>query len=568
MLPVFYFLELQINQAGVSFIFVFYMKSLLTYLFIFVTVAILFTHSLGKVHLFDWDEINFAESAREMIETGNYMQVQINYEPFWEKPPLFFWMQVVSMKTFGINEFAARFPNAVCGILTLLVLFAMGKKLHNEQFALWWVFIYAATFLPHMYFKSGIIDPWFNLFIFLGIYFLGNFLTAREERRKIIQPLVLSALFTGLGILTKGPVALLVVLLSYALFLFFNRGKGIVALKHYLWWALVLIAVTFLWFGLEIAQHGWWFVNEFFTYQVRLAKTKDAGHGGFLLYHFVVVLIGCFPAALLIFRNKNIISENTSQQIFRKLMIASLIVILVVFTIVKTKIVHYSSFTYLPVGYLAASTVYAVINKTAVLTKWQQIGILISGLVWSVLFIALPLAGNNINWLKPLLQKDPFALANIEATVDWNYWLLIPGVLFLIAVVISFLLMQQKKYKKSFVILFVACIGAMQVLLTLYTPRIEQYSQNAAIEFYQSLKGKDVYVRTLGYKSYAQYFYTAIKPGQRKEAKDETWLLTGEVDKPTYFVSKNTYRETVMKNNAEKLVILYEKNGYVFYKRK
>ena len=88
MLPVFYFLELQINQAGVSFIFVFYMKSLLTYLFIFVTVAILFTHSLGKVHLFDWDEINFAESAREMIETGNYMQVQINYEPFWEKPPL------------------------------------------------------------------------------------------------------------------------------------------------------------------------------------------------------------------------------------------------------------------------------------------------------------------------------------------------------------------------------------------------------------------------------------------------------------------------------------------------
>jgi 4-amino-4-deoxy-L-arabinose transferase-like glycosyltransferase len=544
------------------------MKSLLTYLFIFITAAILFTHSLGKVHLFDWDEINFAESAREMIETGNYMQVQINYEPFWEKPPLFFWMQVASMKTFGINEFAARFPNAVCGILTLLVLFAIGKKLHNEQFAFWWVFIYTASFLPHMYFKSGIIDPWFNLFILLGIYFLGNFLTAREERKKMIKPLLFSAFFTGLGILTKGPVALLVVLLSYALFLFFNRGKGIAALKHYLWWALVLIAVTFLWFGLEIAQHGWWFVNEFFTYQVRLAQTKDAGHGGFLLYHFVVVLIGCFPSALLIFRYKNIISENTGQQIFRKLMIASLIVILVVFTIVKTKIVHYSSFTYLPIGYLAASTVYGVINKTAQLSKLQQIGILFLGIVWSIIFIALPLAGNNINWLKPLLQKDAFALANINASVDWNYWLMIPGILFLIAVVVSFLMMLQKKYKRSFVILFVACIGAMQVLLTLYTPRIEQYSQNAAIEFFQSLKGKEVYVRTLGYKSYAQYFYAAIKPGQRKEAKDENWLLTGEVDKPTYFVSKNTYRETVMKNNSEKLDILYEKNGYVFYKRK
>ena len=51
--------------------------------------SLLFMHSLGTVHLFDWDEINFAESAREMIVSGNYMQVQINFEPFWEKPPIF-----------------------------------------------------------------------------------------------------------------------------------------------------------------------------------------------------------------------------------------------------------------------------------------------------------------------------------------------------------------------------------------------------------------------------------------------------------------------------------------------
>ena len=327
------------------------MNRIVSYLIIIVIASVLFFHSLGKVHLFDWDEINFAESAREMITTGNYMQVQINYEPFWEKPPLFFWMQVTSMKLFGVNEFAARFPNAVCGVLTLLVLFAIGRRLHNDRFAFWWVLIYAGTFLPHLYFKSGIIDPWFNLFIFLGIYFLGSFMAAKEERRKVMQPLLLSALFTGLGILTKGPVALLVVLLSYALFLFFNRGKGLVALKYYLWWALGVIAVTLLWFGLEILEHGWWFVNEFITYQVRLAQTKDAGHGGFFLYHFVVVLIGCFPASLLIFRYRNQLHENINQQIFRKLMIASMLVILVVFTIVKTKIVHYSSFTYLPIGY-------------------------------------------------------------------------------------------------------------------------------------------------------------------------------------------------------------------------
>lgn len=85
--------------------------------------GLLFSHSLGLTHLFDWDEINFAESAREMIVTNNYSQVQINFEPFWEKPPLFIWLQVFCMKIFGINEFSARLPNALVGILTLSTLF-------------------------------------------------------------------------------------------------------------------------------------------------------------------------------------------------------------------------------------------------------------------------------------------------------------------------------------------------------------------------------------------------------------------------------------------------------------
>ena len=136
-----------------------------------ILAALLFIPFLGNVHLFDWDEINFAESAREMITTGNYFTVQIDYTTFTEKPPLFFWMQVVSMKIFGINEFAARFPNAVCGIVTLIVLFRIGKKIFNEQFARIWVMIYLGTLLTFFYFKTGIIDPWFNLFIFLAIYY-------------------------------------------------------------------------------------------------------------------------------------------------------------------------------------------------------------------------------------------------------------------------------------------------------------------------------------------------------------------------------------------------------------
>ncbi len=143
---------------------------------VFILGVILFIPFLGTSNLFDWDEINFAEAAREMLLTGNYLQVQIDFQPFWEKPPLFFWLQALSMKLLGINEFAARFPNALCGIITLLILYQMGHKIKDRKFGWLWVICYTGSILPHFYFKSGIIDPWFNLFIFLAVIFFISYL--------------------------------------------------------------------------------------------------------------------------------------------------------------------------------------------------------------------------------------------------------------------------------------------------------------------------------------------------------------------------------------------------------
>ena len=107
---------------------------------------VLFIPFLGNFHLFDWDEINFAESSREMLVSGNFMQVQVNFEPFQEKPPLFFWLQSLSMKIFGVNEFGARFPNALIGILSMLILFGLGKKIRDVKLGLIWVLIYIGSF--------------------------------------------------------------------------------------------------------------------------------------------------------------------------------------------------------------------------------------------------------------------------------------------------------------------------------------------------------------------------------------------------------------------------------------
>src|SRR5687767_12027722 len=131
--------------------------------------ALIYIPFIGGVHLFDWDEINFAEISREMIATRDYLSVQVDYKPFFEKPPLFFWLQSLSMQLFGINEFAARFPNAISGILALIFIFKLGTRWVGQRFGMWWALSYLGSILPALYHKSGIIDPWFNLFIFGSI---------------------------------------------------------------------------------------------------------------------------------------------------------------------------------------------------------------------------------------------------------------------------------------------------------------------------------------------------------------------------------------------------------------
>ncbi len=107
-----------------------------------------------------------------MIESHNYFSVQINYQQFWEKPPLFFWLQVLSMKIFGVSEFAARFPNAICGIVTLICLFRIGKRLYNDNFGRIWVLSYFGTFLSFLYSFTACLASFILSFLSLADRFL------------------------------------------------------------------------------------------------------------------------------------------------------------------------------------------------------------------------------------------------------------------------------------------------------------------------------------------------------------------------------------------------------------
>jgi len=533
--------------------------------------ALFFLPFLGRVHLFDWDEINFAECAREMLLTGNYLQPQIDYKPFFEKPPLFIWLQAFSMKIWGIGEYSARFPNAVCGIMTLMLLFHVGKKHFSARLGMLWAACYFGSLLPHLYFRSGIIDPWFNLFIFLSIYQFVQYYwqqssltsSAQQQSRPRFK-LLLAAFWIGLAILTKGPAALLIAGLCMAIYWIFQKGKWYVSPFAFLTYVGGALLTCGLWFLADWLTHGPQFLEAFITYQIRLFSTEDAGHGGFPGFHLVVLLVGCFPAsifAIQAFLQKFTLSpQQASFILWMKILFW---VVLILFSIVQSKIIHYSSLCYFPLTLLAAITLDHMWQEKIQFKSWLHSLLIIIGLLIALALGAAPILGQQAPMLKSFIA-DPSGQASLNAEVSWAYWEMIVGIFAACATIGGFVFLKKNQFQRAIFSLFGGFALVLWLGLALFINKIEAYSQRAPITFFESMQNREVGVQAVFYKSYAHLFYTRKKPPQAPEAHPYD-MLYGEIDRDTYFVTKIHKADQL--RSIEGLQEIDSKNGFVFFFR-
>ena len=528
---------------------------------------LLFTFCNGNVHLFDWDEVNFAEIAREMIVSKNYLIPTINFETFTEKPPLFFWLQAISMQLFGVSEYAARLPNALLGVFVLPYLYHVGCKVRNSSFGNYWALAYAGSLLPSLYFKSGIIDPVFNLFIFIALYNLIQANILGNVKASNYRKLLVAGLFTALAVLTKGPVALLVIGATGLVYFMINKLKIGLSVLNIALYSVMIIVCTASWLLINYASVGGKFAVEFTIRQWQLLTTADAGHGGFFLYHFVVLFFGCFPAVgftIIAFCNKE--KENVEFADYKKWMAILFWVVLILFTLVHTKIVHYSSLCYYPLTFLAAWSMEKIITKKVLLKQWHKVMLLLSALPLLVAPMLLAFITKNIDKLKPVLKADAFATENIQAQVTWASGLYLPAIVLLFGLLLFFYFGKKQLLYFAIISLYLSIIVWVQLGLYLYINNVEAISQRANIEFWQNKKNEDAYLATYGYKSYTQYYYGEVKPQTNKNSLKDEWLFRGVIDKPVYFSCKpDLVDECKALTNT---TFLYNKNGFYFFVRK
>jgi 4-amino-4-deoxy-L-arabinose transferase-like glycosyltransferase len=553
-----------------------------------VIAAFIFIPLIGNCPLFDWDEINFAECAREMLVTGNYSQVQINFQPFWEKPPFFIWLQAICMNLFGIGEFAARLPNAICGVFTSVTLFLIGRHLFSERFGLWWALVHAGTLLPTLYFKSGVIDPWFNYFIFLSVVlFIVSFQKSGYNRSIL---LIASGVLLGIAVLTKGPAALIIEGVSLFIFLLISNNWKFMFTLRFLLFVCITLITSASWFAIMYAKGNEYIIEQFINYQIRLFQTEDSGHSGPFFYHALVLLLGCFPTSLVfILAYKNKLKLSDPQKHLRLAMLILFWVVLILFSIVKTKIVHYSSLCYYPISFIAALGFYNMqLNKR--FSKVFRVLFISISILFAIAFMAF----TQINYIKEFLLKhdlikDEFAKLNLQAQLIWHGYEVIIPVLFILSMILIYKAIKTNSmmaFKLGYGLQIMFIVSAINT----FVPKAELISQHAAISFYQEIGKTDCYVESNNFKSYAYIFYSDRRPHhyqsksltdfidyfysvQDKDAfklnfyatANAFWMKTGEIDKPAYLVCKTPDEADVLKHPG--ISKLYSMNGFSFFVR-
>jgi 4-amino-4-deoxy-L-arabinose transferase-like glycosyltransferase len=245
---------------------------------------------LGAYPLLDPDEPRYAEAARQMAVYGNWITPHFNGLIRLEKPPLFYWLAAFSYETFGISEWAARLPSAIFGAFTVILCSLVTG--------------WRASFMRG--FKVGIILT--TSILFFGIarmsitdmtltaWLTGAGLSLYLVAHKHARWWLLTGLFMGLALLTKGPVGLAIPLMVLGLYsVLFQRFRQSWLTPWMPVGITLALAIAAPWYVLAYQANGDFFLQSLLWNNVTRYSSVVSGHKQPGWYYLAVLLIGFMP---------------------------------------------------------------------------------------------------------------------------------------------------------------------------------------------------------------------------------------------------------------------------------
>lgn len=297
---------------------------------------------LNAMPLIDPDEPVYGQTAREMLEAGDWLSPRIYGEFWYDKPPLFYWLEMMSYSLGGISSFTSRLPSALLGMATVGFLYHEGKEMFNKDIAFFSASI-LVTMLGFLYIgKAAITD--------MTLVFTLTVAMVSFYRQKYYRAYI----FCGLALLAKGPVGYAFPALIMLLYIILCRHWHLLREMKIPQGIVLAFAVGLPWYFLMYQAHGDAFLDTFIGYHniTRFAAPEHPGRNSIFLY--IPIFLGAilpwtpaiFPA---LYRLKK------KRDPFKDALLFCLIwaaFIFVFFSLSKTQLVTYIAPMFPPVAYI------------------------------------------------------------------------------------------------------------------------------------------------------------------------------------------------------------------------
>ena len=267
------------------------------YALLLAAMAVLTFPNLGSHHFWDVDEGVNAEASREMLESGTLITPIFNFELRTAKPIMIYWLQMASYSVFGVNEFAARFPSLLAGLLTVLIVYELARNMFGPLTGLLAGIVLSSAIEFCLLSQSATTDSALLAFTSLSFYFF--WIGSRDGRRTWFIP---CAIASGLAVLTKGPVGLVLPYATIFLYLFWNRELKRLIDRRLVWGAVAFTLVAAPWYVLvALETKGVWIKQFIGQENVARFLEPQENHRGPIFFHLGSILLLFAPWSVFLF---------------------------------------------------------------------------------------------------------------------------------------------------------------------------------------------------------------------------------------------------------------------------
>ncbi len=265
-------------------------------LFLLVLVAGLLFFSQLQAPLLEPQEPRYAEIAREMQADGRVLVPLLNQEVYLDKPPLLYWLVMASYSVFGVHDWAARLVPGLAGVLTVVCTYLWGRRAVGERAGLCGALMLCLSarfvYLERMLTMDGVLCLW----VVVG-WTAAHIALMTGTLRRVLW--LVSALACGLGVLTKGPVALVLIGVPVLAYAWIDPRCARITWRAGLLYLSALLAVCAPWYVLITVREPAFAVEFFWKHNVvRFVQPFD--HAEPVWYYLPGLLLGLMPWTLLL----------------------------------------------------------------------------------------------------------------------------------------------------------------------------------------------------------------------------------------------------------------------------